>query len=102
MKKTYIILGIVIVLFLGWRIYQNGVPSERMMNTIQTLEDKEDIIRLFNSNGEDITEKYYDDNEFHYKMKNWKSIYNYFQENVSSTDYSRDPNWLEDVRNGKQ
>lgn len=46
MKKIYIVLGLFIALFIGWRIYQNGVPG-RMMNTIQTLEHKEDIIRLF-------------------------------------------------------
>lgn len=100
MKKIYIVLGLFITLFIGWRIYQNGVPG-RMMNTIQTLEHKEDIIRLFDSNGEDITEKYYNDTKIDYKLKNWKSIYRYYQENVSVTDYSRDPHWLEDVTYGK-
>lgn len=98
MKKRYIVLGLIVAFFLGWRIYQNSEPKDRMMKIIQQLEHREDTIRLVDgSTGEDVTEQFYEDNALNYKLKNWRSIYYYFRENVSVIDCSNDPTWAKDT-----
>ena len=93
-KKIVIIIAVLFAGVLGWRIYQY-VPQHQK-ELLQSFENKQDVVKLYNSLGTDITDEFYEANEFNYLVKNWKSIYNYFQKNVRTIDRSKDTEWIID------
>ena len=96
-KKRVFVFVLLFISVIGWRMYQH-VPQHQK-ELLQSFENKQDVVKLYNSLGADITDKFYEANEFNYLVKNWKSIYNYFQKNVRTIDRSKDTEWIIDEHN---
>lgn len=69
-------VGVILFAIFCWRIYQLGVsPAKREL--IDRWYSQKDEIRIYDEHQNNITEQFFSDIEWDYKLKNYKNISDY-------------------------